>query len=260
MFINWSSMISLQDSSFLPLTFDERDNAIFFPDEAKHGGVDRVKLGEMSPILLNRTLVYPDKVYTEYKDVGFASDQDTLEKHDLHYNILVLPTGLLGVEYTKTHIYTTEHDEREVICIAEVIKGGGTLLMQKIEPKDEYDFDTSVSEVNVVKIKPKERVPIPNGYQYCFINTRNQPLVLSRVFRHDGRIDYRTIRKERGMAYYVIRKNARQEYVKNPRYRTVPKLTRSKPETYQNKFNLTSSKPLYQQIIQDPKRFKNILG
>lgn len=253
-------MINLRDTSSLSVTFDNRDNAIFFPEHISSSRIERVKLEELKPILLNRTLVYPDKVYTEYHDVSSNDDQQVYEKFGIHYNMVVLPTGLLGVEFTKSHIYAADSQSKNVTCVVEVIKGGATVLMQKIKPKEDYEIETTVEDIIIVKVKTGEKLPIPSGYQYSFINTRNHPLILSRVYLTDGRIDYRTIRREQGLSYYVIRKNARQEYVKNPRYRETPKLRSIKCDTYNRKYKISPVKPLYLQIIEDMKKFRDLLS
>lgn len=253
-------MINLQEISSLPITFDDRDNALFVGENASCDQISRIKLSEMIPILLNRTLVYPDKVYNEYLDVKYIDDEKVFKSKGLHYNVLVMPTGLLGVEYTKSHIYTTDKAKTDIIGVIEVLYGAGTLIMQKLAPKDEFDFDTSVESVVIVKVPKGARVPIPAGYQYAFINTRSKPLVIAKLTKNDGRLDYRTMRKEQGLSYYAIRKNARQEYVKNPRYRDIPKLKKEKPEVLCKKYNLTSSKPLYDQVVQNPDRFSKLLS
>jgi oxalate decarboxylase/phosphoglucose isomerase-like protein (cupin superfamily) len=173
--------------------------------------------------------------------------------------MVVLPTGLLGVEFTKSHIYGGGNQSKDINCIIEVVKGGATILLQKNKPPEEYEIETTIRDFIVAKVKSGEKFPIPSGFQYSFINTRNYPLVLSRIYKYDGRIDYRTLRREQGLGYYVIRKNARQEYVKNPRYRETPKLRTVKPETYARKYKVSSTKPLYMQLVENPTRFKDLL-
>jgi hypothetical protein len=84
-------------------------------------------------------------------------------------------------------------------------------------------------------------------------------LVVARLYEDDGKIDYRSMRKEQGMSYYFIRKNARREVVRNPRYKDMPDLKKDKAEDQARKFRLTSSKSIYTQFVQNPKRFKNLL-
>lgn len=252
-------MINLQDTSGLPLLLDNQDNSIQPAGEIEFDTLDRVKLDNIRPILLNKTLRYPIDIYNEYQDIYVKDDKELFTKNDLHYNLIVLPPGLLGIEYNKTHIFSPDNDQNEITTIVDVIRGRGIVLIQKLKEKGELDYDTEVEAAIYFNAKKGDRVPIPQGYMYTFINATNYSLILGRLFENDGKIDYRTLRKEHGMSYYIIRKNARKEIVKNPHYREVPKLKKIKPETYMNKYNLTSTKPIYTQFTAKPKRFKKML-
>jgi len=65
--------------------------------------------------------------------------------------------------------------------------------------------------------------------------------------------------KEQGMCYYVIRKNARKEIVRNPRYKNVPCISVLKVADNCNKFKISSKIPLYPDIVKNISRYKKML-
>jgi oxalate decarboxylase/phosphoglucose isomerase-like protein (cupin superfamily) len=194
-------------------------------DKVKHMGYDRVKLYNILPALLNKSLSYPEEVYDIYRKV-FVEDDANVAASDISYDLIFLPAGLLGVEFVKTHIYYTPQAISGILsCIVEVQHGILTIIMQKNREKlDMFDIETHVNEGYVVKVHKGEKFSIPQGYFYTFINTEESPLVFVRVYRKECIVDYSLLKRERGLAYYCIRKNARQEIVLNPTYKNTPKI------------------------------------
>lgn len=252
-------MINLQDSSGLPLLLNTQDNSLQPAGEVVFDSIDKIKLENLRPVLLNKTLRYPLNVYSEYCDICLKKHIKIFKKNSLHYNITVLPAGLLGIEYNKTHIFAPDKDQNELTAIVDIIYGRGSVLIQKVKEKGELDFDTEVSFAAAFRVRRGDRVPIPKKYMYTFVNASNSPFIVGRLFENDGKIDYRTLRKEHGMSYYFIRKNAREEVVKNPHYKEVPKLKRMNAQNYSRKFRLTSTKSIYSQFTQNEKRFNKLL-
>jgi len=208
-----------------------------------------VKLSSILPSLLNKSLSYPEDVYDVYKKV-FSEEDQNIADSDISYDLMLLPAGLLGIEFVKTHIYNDSAcDSHKLSCIIEVQYGVLTIIMQKNKIKcDTYDFETYVEEGLLVKLKKGEKLTIPNGYFYTFINTDEIPVVFVRVYRKEGIADYNLLRRERGLAYYCIRKNAKQEIVLNPAYRNTPKI-KDVPscEVNQIQFDI----PLYQALKEE---------
>ena len=252
-------MINLQDLSGLPLLFNTQDNSLQPTGEVGFISLEKIRLEMLRPILLNRTLRYPHQIYSEYCDICLTKHTELFEKSDLHFGLIILPSGLLGVEYNKTHIFAPDQDENEIAAIIEIIYGSGIILIQKVKEKGEYDFDTEVVFSGMFKVRKGDRIPIPQKYMYTFINPGNGPLIAARIFEDDGKIDYRTLRREQGMSYYFIRKNARREVVRNPHYKEIPKLKRLKTDDYCRKYRLTAFKPIYTQFIQNSERFTKML-
>jgi oxalate decarboxylase/phosphoglucose isomerase-like protein (cupin superfamily) len=252
-------MINLQDTSGLPLLLDTQDNSLQPAGEITFKKIEKIKLENIRPILLNKTLKYPVNIYTEYTDICLKKDEKCFRKNNLHYGIIILPAGLLGIEYNKTHIFAPDKDNNDITTIVDIIYGKGIALIQKVKEKEKHDYETEVSFAAAFRVKRGDRIPIPQMYMYTFINATNSPMIIGRLFEDNGKIDYRTIRREQGMSYYFIRKNARQETVRNPHYKEIPNLKRIRAEKFARKYKLTASKPIYTQFIQNEERFKKLL-
>jgi oxalate decarboxylase/phosphoglucose isomerase-like protein (cupin superfamily) len=252
-------MINLQDSSGLPLLLNVHDNSLQPAGDIYFTNLERIKLYNLRPVLLNKTLRYPTDVYNEYCDICLTEHKNIFIRSKLHYSIIVLPSGLLGIEYNKTHIFAPDSDKSIVTTIIEILYGKGSIIIQRIKSKKEMDFDTEVSFAAISKVQKGNLVAIPQNYMYTFVNASNNPLIIARLYEDDGKIDYRSLRKEHGMSYYLIRKNARQEVVRNPNYKDVPNLEKLSSQTYIKKCKITLHKPLYSQFLCNTTKFCKLL-
>jgi oxalate decarboxylase/phosphoglucose isomerase-like protein (cupin superfamily) len=162
----------------------------------------------------------------------------------------------MGVEYIRSHIYYSESKTKKVSVseIIEVLHGETTILLQKNYPKDKLDFYTSVSEGFVVRLNENEKFSVPTGYYYTFINTEGEPAIFTRFYQKECKCNYNEFKKERGLAYFAIKKNAKQEIVTNPRYRNIPELKERPAEEldYCEKLGIDKTKPMYDQAVVKP--------
>ena len=237
-------MFNLQDSCCLDINVDLDSHKLICGDKVKHQGYNRVKLKNILPSLLNKSLSYPEDVYDVYQKVFNEADLNVASS-DVNFDIIFLPAGLLGIEFVKTHIYyKPQTDTSNLGCIVEVQYGILTVIMQKNKPHaDIYDIETRVEEGLLIKLHKGEKLAIPQDYFYTFINTEEIPVIFVRVFKREGIIDYNLLKRERGLAYYCIRKNARQEIVLNPTYKNTPKIK----DVSSNEINsINFDMPLYQ--------------
>lgn len=251
-------MVDLSSISSLPMQFDFNHADFIFHECIRCRNRYKVPLENLLPALLNKSLRYPETVYEENEDLFTNTDEDIFKNNLLHYDVIVLPAGLLGIEYIKTHIYYSPKSEGKYSCVIECLMGILTVLIQKNKPKDEYDFDTSVEEGIMIKLRRGEKVAIPTGYYYTFINTKNSPVIFSRIYKNKGVVDYSILGNEQGLAYFAIRKNARTEIVFNPRYRGIPKIKKYTPT--QDGFKLKfCNKPLYEEVKKEINYFMDSL-
>jgi len=247
-------MVDLTTLSGLPLKFDDISEKFQYGAGVTYNACNRIPLVSMLPGLLNKSLRYPEIVYLEHKNIHNEKDNGLFEQGKFNYDMLMLPSGVMGVEFIRTHVFYNEvvtPDQPGLSEIVEVLSGGLTVLLQKNTPRvDKWEFGTAVSEGLVVKLNRGEKFSIPRGYFYTFINNRAKPVVFSRFYIKGCACDYSTQLKEQGLAYFAIRKNAKQEIVLNPRYRDIPKIKKTNPNVITNKikFELNPG-PLYQQVV-----------
>jgi oxalate decarboxylase/phosphoglucose isomerase-like protein (cupin superfamily) len=226
-------MIDLSEISGLPVRFDEETLELVFGRVANCTSEIHVSITDIMPILLNKNLRYPEKVYKHFCNVNLQKQGEGIGSLDYRYDIFVVPYGLLGVEYIKTHIFYNDPVEGKYDCVIEVLSGELTVLLQRNTDRGNVlSFDTFVENVYIVKLKKGEQLVIPTGYFYTFINTSSAPVVFSKItHKNKSVLDYSKIKRERGLAFYLISKNARIEIVPNPKYKvegTVETLTHGK--------------------------------
>jgi oxalate decarboxylase/phosphoglucose isomerase-like protein (cupin superfamily) len=241
--------------------YDNRKDKLIPSLDVVIGNTETIPLDDVRATLLNKTIRYPDYVYIEYRRMFSKNDEKKFNENNLKHNLLIIPPNLLGIEFAKTHCYTSPHkEESHMACILECVYGVMTVVLQARKPRVIAEDPAEVFEVGILKAKRGEKVVIPSGYDFTIVNTRSQVSVISKIFMCDYRLDYRTIQKEQGLAYYVIRKNARQENVINPKYRFVPKLNKKvKPADLMKKYKIDQKTSLYQQALKNPKKFTSLL-
>lgn len=242
-------MLNFLDLCSLDIHYDLESNAILYGEHIKYTQFQKVGLKNLAPVLLNKSLTYPVEVYEEYIGVFHESDQAEAQV-GLSYDLINLPAGLLGIEFIKTHVYYAPEktDSDNISSIVEVLHGSLTILVQRNMCKDQYDCYSRVNDGYLVKLNKGEKFVIPDGYYYTFINTSEDPVVFSRAYRKNCVADYNQLKKERGLAYYCIRKNGREEIVMNPLYRGTPQIKVVNCEHCLIDHSLDTKRSLYDQI------------
>ncbi len=216
--LKFFNMIDITEISGLPIKIDEDRGRILCDDCLEYQAEVHVPLSKLTPILLNKYLKYPEVVYKHH--INVKSRNSTLDGK-FRYDLIHLPFGLLGIEFIKTHVYYSRYVPDKYDCVIEVYAGTLTIMIQKNrEKEDPYEFETSVDDITVINIGKGQRVAIPTGVFYTFINTGMSPVIFAKItaFNHKE-IDYSIFRREKGLAYYLISKNAKIEIVANPKYK-----------------------------------------
>lgn len=244
-------MLALAEISGLPLTVhDELENFLETPDCVIFNSISKIRLQEITPTLLNKSLRYPEVVYEQRINVMNRDDQAAWPI-GVEYDIISIPAGLLGIEYIKTHIFFTVEDTEKAACVIQVLCGTLTVVLQRNAPKlDKYDIETKVQEASLVEVSAPAQIVIPTGYYYTFVNAYEKPVVFARVVGKEHVLDYAQIKRESGLAYYVIAKNARQEIVANPRYRLQTEVKKISLDEVNCQCGMykTDETPLYDQV------------
>ncbi|KKR06075.1 MAG: hypothetical protein UT34_C0001G0115 [candidate division WS6 bacterium GW2011_GWF2_39_15] len=198
-------------------------------------GIDNIKHQ-----LLNSEITCPEVFYTKY--TGFDKDGIYKEK-GIKVNLFLVQANLAGIEFVKTKGLRMSKYAR----ILEVVNGAGTIQMQNFEKSYEGDIIT-------VSLKKDSKVIVPPDYAVCISNTRSNLLVINEIVHEDG-LEIDELDDMNGMAYYVIRKNAKQEIVRNPTYRMVNPPRRVKWENVLGKMGITLKTPIIKQILRKYDKF-----
>jgi oxalate decarboxylase/phosphoglucose isomerase-like protein (cupin superfamily) len=230
--------VDLKKSAGVSVLFDGKE--LIFNDTSPSKTFMR-GIGEVKTQLLNKELTCPDIFYVKYTRID---NDDIFKKKSLKVNLYMVHPNLAGIEYVKTKASRSKHYPR----ILEVVYGAGLILLQKYENK----FDNDIIKVVV---KKNMKLIVPPGYSVCIVNTRQSTLVVSEISSINARI--RTVLDDmNGMAYYVIRKNAKQELVRNPAYRAAIKPRKVDWDTVVSEYSITPRTPIIKQILRKYAKFK----
>ncbi len=231
--------IDLKRSSGLPLFYSEEE---LQPQGLSLSGTTTVCIDDIRSQLLNEDLNCPEIFYKKYKDL----DKDEVFKSkNLKINIYLIFPNLAGIEYTKTFATRCLRRPR----ILEVIYGGGTVLLQK--------YDSPIKN-RIIKsqVKKGQKIIVPQGYTCSIINSRQTSnLIVLELIARD--VSSRIMLDDRGgMAYYIIRKNAKQEIVRNPEYKIVSEPEKVQWEDIISKYGITAKTPIVKQVMRKYEKFE----
>lgn len=218
-------MTDLSVISGLPLSIDTDTGEIVLNESLKYDAERKVRIADIAPVLLNKFIKYPENVYSMLSNVCLKDDTDVMSTTYLTFDLIQLPFGLLGIEYIKTHIYYSDFVKKKYDCVVQLFSGKIAVVMQKNKQSDEeyneeYSFSTEVEKVEIVDLEPGDRLMIPSGVYYTFVNTGMEKSVFAMICsKAHKEIDYARLNKEKGLAFYIISKNGKIEIVANPKYR-----------------------------------------
>lgn len=230
--------IDLMKSSGFSLSYDNGE--ITSPD-LSFNEVLNVPVTEMTPQLLNKDLTSPEIFYKRYRTID---NEGIYAKKKLRINFYVVQGNLAGIEYVKTRASRIATYPR----LLEISYGNAVVLMQNFQGQEEGD-------IIVASGKRNQKIIVPAGYTISIINPRSHPLIVCEIVSIDAR-EQLLLDEMGGMAYYVIRKNAKQEIVRNPMYKSAKKPRRINWDNVYKDFNITLRTPLIKQILRKYEKFK----
>jgi len=260
-------MIDLKNTTGLDIQFNNERRRVIISDNVYVTAVAERSLTQMQHVVINDNLICPETFYTIYAHVYKLKDTEFWKHSPLVYDLTFIPPNLAGIEFIKTFGHYNDINKKNHEGMAEIIEiayGSGIVILQKAKIKKEYEANmkiedlydfTDLTEVHIVKIAKGDKLVIPPGYAYTIINTRNQLLAVGTLSHKIRRPICDPFYETHGAAYYLIRKNAKQEIVKNPNYLEVPKPKKSKPADFNKLMNFKSLQPLYTQAIRNPDKF-----
>ncbi len=215
-------------------------------EKLTHSSNRTVTLDEMREQILNEDLQSPKIFYSKYTNLD---TENIFTSKGVKINLIHTPANVAGIEYIKTKANICSTHNR----IVEIISGGGLVMIQN------FSAEKGESEVVLIKIRATEKIVIPAGYAYALINNRVTPLV-ALEFSSAKAKNRSTLDEMRGMAYYIIRKNAKQEIVRNPLYKIVNTKTKVDWQKIYKQCEITPKTPFSRQILRKYEKFDWMLS
>ncbi len=238
-------IVDLRKFSGLAISYDGEN---LIPQEAgvTMGAKDVCEINEIRPQILNPDLSCPEIFYYVFPQIDIKS---LLKRKNLRFDLYVIPANLAGIEYVKTKGLNAG----DFPVLVDVANGFLSLLLQKtIQQEGNLPITRSV----IVKLKRGEKYVVPPGWTFVMINSRQVLSIVSLIYSNQAALT-EEFDDSRGAANYIIRKNARQEVVRNPAFRNVESTKRlCRLEDVYKVFNLTSKTPILKQILRKYQRFK----
>lgn len=214
---------------------------------------------DLQPILINDLIDLPKNIYTEIRNI-----YDEKLPTSFRHNLILLPPQMVGIEYNKTHVYTSptlatnlKAKIKKLSCILECVYGACVVTVQHRKPLNEcYEPEhPEVYEAGIAKLAKGEKLPIFAGYDYVIHNIKNNPTVVSKIYKHEYKWNYDYAKIYKGLGYYVIRKIGKAEIVSNAHYKTLPKMKLLKHKELMKKYDLDTKQSLYMDLIEDPSKY-----
>ena len=230
--------IDLKKTSGFPLVYDG-ENLVGKDIEFKE--VVSVSIDDIRPQLLNKELDCPDVFYKKYKGLDING---LYESKNLQVNFFVLKPNLAGIEFVKTRATKCLDYPR----LIDIIYGGATILLQKYRnPKDNCFYK--------IVTKKEQKMIIPAGYSAVIVNTRQNTNLIFAEYSFVKAKTKVVLDDKSGLAYYIIRKNAKQETVRNPSYKIVNEPKKMDWDKLMLNYGITPKTPAIKQILRKYEKF-----
>lgn len=137
------------------------------------------------------------------------------EKDGLRYDITVIPPKMLGQEFVKTKGHNHSDNFGEIY---QVLAGEALYLIQKNKNK-------RVGDIFAIRAKKGQWTIIPPGFGHVTINPTKKTLKEANWIAKDCQNVYEPFSKNQGACYFYTKSG----WVKNKKYKAVPKLRFKKP-------------------------------
>ncbi len=161
------------------------------------------------------------------------------KEHSVRYDLTLIPPGLIGPEYNKTHghFHPRSGKGRYYGEIYEVLSGKGLILLQHRKLEDFLVF----------QVEKGDSVFIPGEYGHVTVNTGKRPLLMGNLVIDGFKSQYGMVKRKHGFAYYVF---DGEIFIPNPHYKEYPTLV----FMYGDK-----SKRLDKEFLGNPDAYRDIL-
>lgn len=201
-----------------------------------------VTIDDIRNQLLNKELTCPVVFYKKYKNLD---NEEIYKSKNFKVNFYTMLPNLAGIEYIKTRATRCSKFPR----ILEIIHGGATVLLQNYNgPKSNKIIKSS--------LKKKQKVIIPAGFAVSIINTRQNSSLVFAEFLCTKSFPRVVLDEYNGLSYYIIRKNAKQEIVRNPTYKIVNEPEKLDWDKFIGSYGITPRTPIIKQLMRKYEKFE----
>ena len=187
------------------------------------------------------------ELYYMYRNMyKTKAESDIIGKHNLRYDITVIPPNMLGQEYVKTagHYHpTVPGTDMSYTEVYHVIEGEATYLLQRTD-------NGKVTDVVVIKAQAGDNVIVPPNYGHITINASDKTLKMANWVCGEFTSIYEPIRKLSGGAYYLLDTG----FIQNPKYDNVPPIRYLEPTNYPE-FGFVKGEDMYS-LVDDIDKLK----
>jgi len=209
-------------------------------NEVKYSKKKNFSFDDLKDQLLNDHLQNVNVSYTKYYNLDVNG---VFQTKNIKTDLLVVEPDVAGIEYVKTKaVQCSDHNK-----IIEIIHGGGTIIIQKF-------LNVNNQDIVISNVKVTDKIIIPAGYAYSIVNNKNGALI-ALEFRSSKAKNRIVLDEMKGMSYYVIKKNAKKEIVKNPIYKIVDKSKKVDWKNYHKQYNITPKTPIFRQLLRKSDKF-----
>lgn len=150
------------------------------------------------------------KMYYMFRNIYEDTDKTIIEDNNLRYDITIIPPDMMGDEYIKTQghchpcVSGTDVTYPEIY---QVLNGQAIFMFEKKEGKQTKTYHIHGKEGDIVILPP--------GCSHVTINPTDQILILANWVETNFKSDYKPLLKAKGLAYYYIKKDNENEFIKN---------------------------------------------
>jgi glucose-6-phosphate isomerase len=250
-------IVDLKEKSGLGLKLDINRPELAFDKDLEFSLPAIRTIEQMREVLLDKDIRKPEELYYMYRDVHRFSDKPILEENNLRYDVTVIKPFRLSKEFMKTagHYHPENYGE-----LYEVLSGRCFCLLQRPNP-DDY---RNIEEVIFVEAVAGQKIVIPPGFGHILINPGPDYLVTSNWVSSRFQSRYELYKKAGGAAYFVTASNGEPKVtlslginvtiIKNPHFTKLADVKFAQPAKQIKRFGLLENKPIYNLIIEDPKK------
>jgi glucose-6-phosphate isomerase, archaeal len=184
--------------------------------------------------------------YYMYRDLSLTEDDaDMIKRHQLRYDITIIPPLQMGLELVKTygHYHPRVNEKLSLTYpeVYEVLDGDAHYLLQRA--KNEH----SVDEALLVKATKGDKVIIPPNYGHVTINPSEKTLKMANWVCRSFESLYESYTQLHGGAYYEL---INGRLLRNRAYDNVPEVRIAYPKEVPEQ-ELMKRKPMYE-LIKEP--------